>query len=91
MFVMGGAVSKAPVLYAKPGEGSPCPESTFADGNRVFRLEPGTCVWRFETRKQMRGVLAYKHTVVQLGEVYLDWGFNQFLLPAGTEARMVVM
>ena len=91
MFVMGGAVSEAPVLYAHPGGGVPCPESTRVDGDRVFRMEPGTCVWRFEGRERMRGVTAYKHAVIQLGDVYLDWGFDQFLLPAGTEARMVVV
>ena len=92
VFKVGGTFSQAPVLYAQPGEGPPCPTSTLIDGEkRVFRLEPGTCVWRFETRKQMRSVQAYKHTVVQLGEVFLDWGFNQYLLPSGTEARMVVV
>ena len=90
VFFNGAQISDAPVLYARPGSGAPSPQESTVDGSKLFKMERDTCVWRFERAMNMRGVRAFKHVVVQLGESFLDWGFDQFLLPAGTEMRMVM-
>lgn len=52
---------------------------------RRYKRQPGTCVWEFDTKVKYENARTYHHVVVKVGAAYVDWGFDQFMVPAGYE------
>jgi hypothetical protein len=91
VFLVNGNVSKAPVLYADPGQGGEAtPKQTRLDVTKLFKRGEGTCVWSFDRKKTVVSAAVYSHRVVRLNNVFVDWGFDQFLLPVGTEVFLAM-
>lgn len=91
VFVTKNKVMDTPVLYGNPGEGAMSPESTDIYASRLFKRQQGTCMWRFHCKADAsKAMVAYAHRVVQLGDKFLDWGFDQFLLPVGVEVFLAM-
>ena len=91
IFMLNGNPIKSPISYAKPCQGKMSPDMTTIHAARMFKLRPGTCIWSFDTKiDKTVERLAYKHSVVQIDDMFMDWGFDQFLLPEGIEMVMVV-
>lgn len=85
LFLRDGRATDAPILFAEPGTGPAMPTETRANVTKLYKLEPGTCVWRFDSNVSLENARVYAHRVVALGDAFLDWGRGQFLFQGGIE------
>lgn len=91
IFMSNGATIESPISFAKPCHGKMSPDMTRVNVARMFKRRLGTCIWNFHAKiDESVERAAYSHQVVELDGMFMDWGFDQFLVPEGIEVFLVV-
>ncbi len=84
------APCSAPPIFKHPSGDTYVPEASSKRINATFVMHPDSCTWTADPKTTTNAATVYAHTVMSLGDIFLDWGFDQFILPEGVVLRLAV-